>query len=95
MSTDTKLSAQALPQATGRAVARALSARRGLTELSEQEAQAVGGARSLSLPPLTMQPQLTIKPGDWAGPLLVQGIGQVATNPVVNAGQIATQQFRF
>ncbi|KQP21784.1 hypothetical protein [Pseudorhodoferax sp. Leaf267] len=82
MTTSPKLNEQDLPQLAGAAVERALAARQAITELSAEQADLVGGAR-LSLGPVLQQPVLTIKPGDWAGPLLVQGINQFQT-PVLN-----------
>lgn len=89
MNTSTKLRQEDLPQLAGQAVQRAQQARRQMTELSLEETDQVGGAAMrFTAQPLTMQPVLTIKPGDWAGPLLAQGIGQVATNPAINAGAV-------
>lgn len=94
MTTSTQRTEQDLPQLAGQAVDRALAARSTLMELRPEETDQVGGAAArLIKEPLTMQPVMTIKPGDWAGPLLAQGIGQVATNPAINAGAITQRQF--
>ena len=82
MTTSTKPREEDLPQLAGAAVARAWAARQAVTELSAEEAELVGGAR-LTLGPVLQQPVLTIKPGDWAGPLLAP-IGQQLQTPVLN-----------
>lgn len=93
MTTATHLTEHDLPQLAGQAVDRALAARGMPTELRADEAAQVGGAMRLVREPLTMQPVLTTKPGDWAGPLLVQAIGQQATNPAANVGALTQRQF--
>lgn len=93
MSTSTHRTQQDLPQLAGQAVQRALAARGEPTELRPEEADQVGGAMRYVREPLTVQPVLTIKPGDWAGPLLAQGIGQLATNPAANVGAINVRQY--
>lgn len=82
MTTSPKLNEKDLPQLAGAAIDRALAARQAITELSAEEADLVGGAR-LALGPVLQLPTLTIKPGDWAGPLLAP-IGQQFQTPVLN-----------
>jgi hypothetical protein len=84
MTTSRKLREQDLPQLAGAAVGRALAARQTLTELSPDEAAQVGGALAIRAPLLQM-PVMTIKPGDWAGPLLAPG-GINMQVPVLTAG---------
>lgn len=88
------LNAQDLPQLAEQAVQRALAARRTLAELQPHEVAQVGGAgMTMIREPLHVMPVLTLKPGDWAGPLLVQGLGQIATNPAANVGALNQRQF--
>lgn len=88
MTTSQKMREQDLPQLAGAAVDRALAARQTLAELSAEEADLVGGAvgGAVSMAPVLRQvPTLSIKPGDWAGPLLAP-IGQQFQTPQINAG---------
>jgi len=84
MTTSPKLREQDLPRLAGAAVDRALAARQSLTELSQEEADQVGGAAILARPMLQV-PTMAIRPGDWVGPLLAPG-GINMQNPVVNVG---------
>ncbi len=84
MTTSPKLREQDLPQLAGAAVERALAARQGPMELSAEQADLVGGAAFMA-PTLRLVPTLTIKPGDWAGPLLAP-MGQQFQTPVINMG---------
>ena len=84
MTTSTKPREEDLPHLAGAAVERALAARQSVTELSLEEAGQVGGA-GLTLGPVLQQPVLTLKPGNWAGPLLAP-IGQQFQTPVIGGG---------
>ncbi|MFT3720817.1 hypothetical protein [Pseudorhodoferax sp.] len=93
MTTSRKPREEDLPRLAGQAVERALAARGSLQELSPEQAGQVGGALSLREVAVLQQPVLQIRPGDWVGPLLAQGLGQAVANPAVNVAVGLQRQF--